>query len=351
MLDKTQDHKRVITFPSDKNGCGFYRNIIPLNYCLSHYNWDVTFLFQFVFDLNLVQSSSVIRFQRQCTENQHRCISSYRKCISQTRSNAKIMYELDDLVHGIEPNNIMAYQYYTPTRKHNVVEIMKMSDRITFSTEFLAKFYREQFGIHHSVVIPNYLPKFMWSPNYSSCKRPLPHECDNNKPVILWAGSASHVGPGGDLEFLFPLIEATTDEFTWLFVGVCPPKLKNKVKTIGWSHFYDYPLSMQNIKADIAIAPISDSVFNYAKSDLKYLEYAAMNIPSILSKIGNGSGPYDKTNSPNLVENDIDSWYQAILSLLENENKYAETIKLQHDYLNNRWLENNIDIYKNTFLF
>jgi len=350
-MDNQQDHKRVIIFPSDKNGCGFYRNIIPLNYCMAEYNWDTTFLFQFVFDLNLVQSSSVIRFQRQCTENQKKCITEYRKCINATKSKAKIMYELDDLVHGIEPHNILAYQYYTPTRRQNVVDIMKMSDRITFSTEFLAQFYRQQFGIQHSVVIPNYLPKFMWNPNPAESKRPTKEERDGDKPVIMWAGSASHVGPGGDLEFLLPMIEATMDEFTWIFVGVCPPKLNGRVKVIPWSHFYNYPAGMQKVKADIAIAPINDSIFNYAKSDLKYLEYSAINIPAILSKIGNGRGPYDQTNSPNLVDNDPDSWYQSIKDLINNDEKYYDTINLQHEFLQNRWLEDNINKYKDAFNF
>lgn len=351
MADNKNTKKRVITFPSDKNGCGFYRNVIPLNYCMAKYDWDTTFLFQFVFDLNLVRVSDVVRFQRQCTDNQYRCILEYRNCIRASKSNAKLMYELDDLVHGIEPHNVIAYQYYTPSRKRNVVEIMKMSDRVTFSTKYLADFYRENFNIHQGVVLPNYLPKFMWNPDPLVDKRPTGEEREGNKPVILWAGSASHVGPGGDLEFLVPMIEATLDEFTWHFVGVAPPQLKGKVKLTDWSHFYDYPTMMQQLKADVAIAPISDTKFNYAKSDLKYLEYSAMNIPCICSTIGNGQGPYDLSNCQNLVENDPDSWYQAIKDLANNEEAYYDTINLQQEYLENRWLENNIEQYYNAFDF
>ena len=92
---------------------------------------------------------------------------------------------------------------------------------------------------------------------------------------------------------------------------------------------------MQSVKADIAIAPISDTVFNYGKSDLKYLEYSAMNIPSLLSTIGNGKGPYDKTNSPNLVENDPDDWYNAINELLDDDKKYNETINWHEGFSRN----------------
>ncbi len=333
--------KRIINFPSDKNGCGFYRSLIPLGYLTARLDWDCTFMYQFVFDLNLIRTANWVRFQRQCTENQMRCILEYRKCIDKTQSKARVIYELDDLVHAIEPHNVLAYQFYTPKRRSNVVDIMKMSHRVTFSTQYLRDFYLQHFGINHSVVIPNFLPKYLWGGQFVD-KRPK-----LSKPVVMWAGSASHVGNGGDLEFLLPMIEATTDEFDWLFVGVCPPKLKGKVRFIPWANFYDYPGLMQSIKADIAIAPIADTIFNLAKSDLKYIEYSAMNIPSLLSSIGEGRGPYNSTPG-NLVMNDPDAWYQAIKTLAADEIKQKETLMKQQAFVNTRWLENqeNVNLYQ-----
>jgi hypothetical protein len=254
------------------------------------------------------------------------------------------MYELDDLVHGIEPHNVLAYQFYTPSRRQNVVDIMKMSHRVTFTTQFLKDFYAAHFGIQHSVVVPNFLPKFLWGGEFTD-KRP-----GKTKPVVMFAGSGSHVGAGGDLEFLLPMIEATTDEFEWLFVGVCPPRLKGKVQFIPWANFYDYPTMMRNIKADIAIAPIGDTVFNLAKSDLKYLEYSAINIPSLFSTIGNGNGPYDKTPAQ-LVSNSADNWYTAIKELYKDENKQQEILKKQQAFVNTRWLEldANVNLYQQAY--
>lgn len=340
--------RNIVCFPSDKNGCGYYRTMIPLEYMAARLNWNISFMYQFCFDLNLIKGSHYIRFQRQCTENQKRCIWEYRRCIDGTGAPARLCYELDDIVHGIEPQNIAAYQFYTKTRRDNVLEIMRMSHVVTFSTKFLKHFYEREYGIRHSVVVPNSLPKYLWQPDMTIEKRP-----GKKKPVILWAGSASHVGPGGDLEFMIPMIEATTDEFEWLFVGCLPPKLE-KYKTSGritfipWSNFWEYPSAMQSINADVALAPIKDGLFNYAKSDLKYLEYGAMGIPAICSTIGNGIGPYDQTNCPNLVDNDPDSWYQAIQDLLGNEEKYYDTINKQFDFVNDRWLENDniLDAYE-----
>ena len=337
--------KNIITFPSDKNACGHYRNMIPMTYLSAKEKWNVTFLYQFVYDLNLIKKTKAIMFQRQCTENQFDCILEYKNCILKIPEvNTKIVYELDDLVHAIEMYNSLAYQFYTPTKKNNVVNIMKMADRVTFSTNYLKNFYQQQFGINHSVVVPNYLPKFLWNPDFTKDKR-----THSKKPTIIWAGSASHIGKGGDLEFLFPMIKATLDEFHWKFIGVVPEDLKGKVELVPWSDFMTYAHNMQNIKADIALAPIKDSVFNRGKSDLKYLEYAAMNIPCICSNLK--SGPYDGTNCQNLIENCPDSWYNCIKELLDNPNKYQSTLKAQQDYVSKRWLEDNWQIYDRVYSF
>lgn len=342
--------KNIVNFPSDKNGCGFYRTLIPFGFLSTKLDWNVSFMYQFIFDLNLIRSANYIRFQRQCTDNQKRCVQEYRRCIDVTKSKSKIVYELDDIVHGIEPSNILAYQFYTKSRQQNVVDLMKMSDVVTFSTQFLKDFYQREFGINNSTVIPNLLPKFLWMPDFNKDKKPY-----KKKPVVMWAGSGSHVAPGGDLEFLIPMIQATIDEFEWSFVGCIPPvleplKASGKISFTPWSNFYEYPQMMQSLKADIAIAPIKDNIFNYAKSDLKYIEYAAMNIPSICSKIGNGKGPYDLTNAL-LVDNTPDDWYSAIKELSKDETRQKSIIKTQHEYIKNRWLEddNSINIYNQTY--
>lgn len=353
--------KRIINFPSDRNGCGYYRTMIPLGYLSAKLEWDVTFMYQFAFDLNLIRMSNIVRFQRQCTENQILVVKEYKKAIVHTNSQAKIMYELDDLVHGIEPHNVLAYQFYTPTRRQNVVDIMRMSDRVTFSTQFLKKYYEDNFGITQSVVVPNMLPKFLWRPTWED-KRP-----NKGKPVVLYAGSASHFGPGGDMEPFINMIEATMDEFEWLFLGVIPPKFatpgnqfelaapyKDKIKFIPWANFWEFPGLMQEVKADVAIAPIADSVFNLAKSDLKYKEYSAMNIPAICTSIGKGNGPYDLAKCKNLIPpHDPDALYQAIKEMYSNETKRQETLAYQREYVNNWWLENpqNVQYYNQTYSF
>jgi len=336
--------KNIVNFPSDKNGCGYYRTFIPYGYLASKYNYNVTNLMEFVFDLNFIARSHSIRFQRQVTEAQKKVVFEYKKVIQRVGAKTKLIYEIDDVVHEIMPSNIVAYQFYTEVKKNNMLQIMRNVDKVTFSTQFLKDYYKERFGIENSVVVPNFLPKFLWGDKGKRDKYKK-----GAKPRILWAGSASHVGKGGDLEFLLPLIKKTKNEFEWVFFGVIPPELTGQFEFINWSDFYSYPAALDAVNADVALAPISDNPFNYGKSDLKLLEYAALSIPGVYSSIGEGLGPYDLIDGIPCVKNNADDWYQAIKGLVSDQGKWDVALNNSRAELSKRWLEdeNNIKIYHN----
>lgn len=340
--------KSILSFPSDRNGCGFYRTIIPFNYLISSHEYDCSELFSFIFDLNYIIRSTTLRFQRQVTDAQVHVMKEYKKVISKSNSPCQLVYEIDDLVHEIESSNIVAYQFYTDCRKKNMLEAMNLCDKITVTTEFLKDFYEDKHGIKNIHVIPNYLPKFLWADKGKRDKRNK-----GNKPRVLWAGSASHVGKGGDLEFLIPLIKKTKKEFEWVFFGVIPPELKDNsdYEFHNWSDFWSYPQALDAINADIALCPIKDNIFNLAKSDLKVLEYTALGLPCVSSSIGSGLGPYDLIDGICTVENKVDDWYNAIKNLLENETDRENHMKAARVELNSRWLEdkNNIQKYLDVY--
>jgi O-antigen biosynthesis protein len=337
-----QPDKNIVNFPSDKNGCGYYRTFIPYGYLACKYNYNVTNLMEFVFDLNFIARSQSIRFQRQVTEAQKKVVFEYKKVIQRVGAKTKLIYEIDDNVHEIMPSNIIAYQFYTETKKNNMLQIMRNVDTVTFSTQFLKDYYKERFGVENSIVVPNFLPKFLWG---GAGKRDKYKK--GKKPRILWAGSASHVGKGGDLEFLLPLIKKTKDEFEWVFFGVIPPELTGQFEFHNWADFYSYPAALDAIDADVALAPISDNTFNYAKSDLKLLEYAALGLPGVYSSIGNGMGPYDLVEGVPCIKNNVDDWYQSIKELTSDQTKWDLALKASQKELANRWLEDekNIKIY------
>jgi glycosyltransferase involved in cell wall biosynthesis len=150
---------------------------------------------------------------------------------------------------------------------------------------------------------------------------------------------------------MLPMIKKTLNEIQWVFFGVQPPELQGMVEFHDWCNVYDYAAKLDSIDADIAIAPIVDTEFNLGKSDLKILEYAALNLPTIASSIGNGNGPYDLIKGLNLLNNNADDWYQAIMQMYKDKNIADKFLKAGKDELNTRWLEdeNNIGLYKKIY--
>ena len=338
-----EQNKLIINYPSDKNGCGFYRTIIPFSYMSCVKNYETPFLYAFNFDLTYLERANWIRFQRQVTQSQKQIIIEYRKMIQSKGFKTKIAYELDDHVHAIEPQNILAYQFYTERRKKNLIEIMNMCDVTTLSTQHLKDYYESEHNVKNIKVVPNYLPKFLWG----NCGKRDKYN-KGKKLRILWAGSASHIGKGGDLEFLVPLIQKTHKEFEWVFFGVAPFDIKDKVEFHNWADFYAYPQALDAIDADVAIAPLTDTEFNYGKSDLKLLEYTALGLPGLFSNLSN-KGPYDQHKDVLRLDNNPDNWYNALKELEDCPEYRIKLLDTQQKILNSRWLEDNITTYTDIY--
>ncbi|MBI4847615.1 MAG: glycosyltransferase [Nitrospirae bacterium] len=94
--------------------------------------------------------------------------------------------------------------------------------------------------------------------------------------------------------------------------------LKNVKLIDGKVAYTKFAARLQASCFDMAIAPLSDSMFNRAKSNIKYLEYSISGIPALFSRVR----PYGSLNdggSCMLVENDPDDWRDKIAKLIGSE--------------------------------
>jgi glycosyltransferase involved in cell wall biosynthesis len=77
---------------------------------------------------------------------------------------------------------------------------------------------------------------------------------------------------------------------------------------------------MATLNADIAIAPLTDTVFNHNKSCVKFYEYAALGIPTVASDVA----PYSdemKDGVTGLLFKTPDQFISIISSLIEDPQK------------------------------
>jgi hypothetical protein len=351
-----QQTKMIVNYIADKNGCGYFRAIWPFELLSTYKNMMSLNTFMYHMEPAVLQKTHTFRFQRQATDQQFMAWRQYYNMRQQLGYQYKMQYEIDDLLMDIAPENKVAYDYFDAGKKRNHLEMLKMADSVTFSTDALKEVYVREHGIEAEKikVVRNHLPQFMYSLPYRSAPKEFSPE---NKPRIFWSGSASHVGKGGDLAFLLPLIEQTVDEYQWVFQGTIPPELtqyvkEGKIEFLPWVPVYGLAnIQFYKAKPDIYLAPLKPSVFNGCKSDLKYLESCALGAPCITTSFEESGlkSPYDQAGAEICLEPDADIWKAMIDHLVGNPDYYIETVKAQYKFLNGRWMENNLTEWSEAF--
>ncbi len=78
------------------------------------------------------------------------------------------------------------------------------------------------------------------------------------------------------------------------------------------------PWMMKNLSWDVGIAPLEDTIFNRCKSDIKFLDYSALGVPGIYSRVPSYKETIHHLETGYLVENTPSAWTEALAELLTN---------------------------------
>lgn len=187
------------------------------------------------------------------------------------------VYDMDDDPWSLHPQN-PGYPYWSdPETQLRLAELMRSVRKVTTTTpelaERLAKYNKDV------TVLPNMLPSAFWPDKRRETR-------DTNKLVVGWAGSISHVP---DLKEIDAVIFDLLDRYPQIEVHMAGASADWLSRTHDRIKFFDavpieqYPELLAGF--DIGLAPLINSKFNQAKSDLKALEYAMAGVPFVGSKI------------------------------------------------------------------
>ena len=339
---------RFLNYYADYSGCGHWRMIWPEQVMNAHNKAVVHGTTVMNVDPRYYTQTKAVRIQRQATPQQLEFVKFLRKLAD--ANNFRLIYEIDDICfhEDIPDYNKYKTAFTDPKIRQSAQEMMEICDEITVTCPFMRDYYASKTNNKNVTVIPNFMPKF-WIGGKSDINRTMEsYEKNKRKPRILYAGSGAHFDVENrtkfrdDFEHVNDAIRRTVDKYQWVFLGAHPLPIRDliqngKIEFHPWKRLYEYGQGLYDLNVNMIVAPLQDSTFNKAKSDLKYIEACALGLPIACQDLCT----YE--NAP-IKFRTGDEMIDQIENTLKDRKRYKSLCKKASQYAETRWLEDDINI-------
>lgn len=237
--------------------------------------------------ISLMQDCSVVIFYRvPWREDVIACFMEARRLGIHT------VFDIDDLVFDTDVyGQVLKDTQKSDAEKADLVDgvrlycdAMLQADENWFSTKTLCELSDQDYGTH-STCIPNCIPEEMQhvAEEFAGESR---DGC--NITIFYGAGSSTHDRDIAEIADVLEQILMTNDNVSLLLIGDIKFGFRNavlkekitRVSRLGLTDYY-YLIS----QCDIAVIPLEQSLFNTAKSNIKYIEASLFGIPSVCSDL------------------------------------------------------------------
>jgi glycosyltransferase involved in cell wall biosynthesis len=203
-----------------------------------------------------------------------------------------------------------------------VATLLHAADLVTVSTEELAERYRPL--VRRVEVVANAVDEALWLSHGAFAPR---RTALSGGPIrAVYMGQATH---HDEFAFLSKVAVSLADD--GVEITVLGPELPEvpHIRAIA-SPARSYPDFVGWFRSlacefDVALGPLLDTPFNRAKSALKFLDYSAVGLPGIYSRVGPFTEAVEDGKSGLLVDNTISAWRDALL-LLKNDDRLREEL-------------------------
>lgn len=203
-----------------------------------------------------------------------------------------LVLEIDDDLFEVDPSSV-AYRFWADSRiRQNLRDNIEAASRVTCTTpDLAARLGAFNPNVH---VVPNAVPGWLLGPRTPAIPsqavpvdRRVP---DDTLVTIGWAGSPTHAVDWAEMARPLARLLARDPRAELHLMGWVPPGL---VGSAGWPPRHRFtpwrepvPDYLSLVDFDIGLIPLRPHVFNQCKSDLKFIEMAAMGIPSVVARVG-----------------------------------------------------------------
>ena len=244
----------------------------------------------------------------------------------------KIVIDVDDWF-DLNPDSPFIKEHKIQDAKSTMMRMIEVADFVTCTTKVLESRIRK---LNKNVrILKNYMDLEFWD---------TPKEINTSDKIrIGWAGSITHLD---DLRMVINPLKKIMDEYPAEVVFVGEMRLVDEFKgypvtTMLGVPFEAWPLRLAGLRLDIGLAPLKDTDFNRAKSNIKWQEYSIAKIPGIYSPtVYNADGFEPKYG---IIALDEDHWYRAMKHYIDYPPRREEVRENAYKYVSTRYsLEKNI---------
>lgn len=248
------------------------------------------------------------------------------------KENKPVFYDMDDLVFDLKfTNTIKELKNFTPQQKKEyddgVVKYGKLMSMCDYGITTTRVLKQEMKSYFKEVCIDKNIASLEMQ-KYSEIALNNVKK-DENKIIIGYAsGTITH---NADFEMISQAVKKILDKYEnvyFNFIGVLtvPEEFKKYGDRIITSPFVNYKELPKTIcRLDINIAPLEDTVFNTAKSSIKWMEAGLVKVPTIASDLGDFHDSIKDGYDGILVKNN--NWFEKLEELVLNKelrNKIGE---------------------------
>lgn len=263
-----------------------------------------------------------------------------------------LIVDIDDNIWEVKEDQPGYAVYHKGSQKLAIASTyVSYADAVFCSTKPLADYVKERMEKAHKLKMETYvLPNCVDPTDYNFPKASI----DPNKVVIGWQGSTTH---NEDLKLAMPALARLMKEYDYLHIqllgGVTndhigemfkgfDERVLHRVTTLpGCEAFDQFPELLSKQAWDIAIAPITDEMFNHSKSHIKWMEYAMYEIPCVASNVY----PYfAKVQGTDTIRDGItgllatpDQWYEKLKFLIDHPETRQLIGRNAKEYVTDSW--------------
>lgn len=162
-------------------------------------------------------------------------------------------------------------------------------------------------------------------------------ERDNDKIVIgYFSGTNTH---NEDFQMVAPALVRILKKYKNVYIKVAgrldaPTALKGFEDRLIFTPYVNWRrLPFELRECDITLSPLVDTLFNRAKSEIKWSESALVEVATVASNIGAFEEIVEDRKTGILTENTEDGWFDSISLLVENEDLRRRIATQAHDYV------------------